>query len=75
MIDKIVFETIKVSDDIVPAVREDQMPAILAEMGFDVTTELVNRSFVHTYRIRPSDLTPVQPEWDENWAVEPSTDE
>ena len=74
MSDEIVIR-IEPSDDIVPAVREDQLPAILAEMGFDVTTALVNGSFVRTYRIRPSDLTPVESEWDENWAVEPPTDD
>lgn len=66
MSDGIVIQ-IEVSDDIVPAFREEELPAVLAMVGFNESTVRDGKHYTHTFSILPVDLTPTQSELSEDW--------
>ena len=55
---------VKPSANFKSAINEDDLPSILAEMGFDVTTALADGAYVHTYSFPLLDTNEtVSPDW------------
>ena len=62
---------VKPSANFKSAINEDDLPSILAEMGFDVTTALANGAYVHTYSSPlPGTNETVSPAW--QWSPGPT---